>query len=115
MAVQSSGKVNDFQFYTHFATEQEREAFVATMPKSLKARSYYLHGLTKDSVVNHFGVEVRATLSPIKNNNKNETGIKRFRKFVDLYASQIVCFTGYSNSVKTLEEAIAYVNARDAE
>lgn len=112
MAVQDNGKVYHFEFYTLFFTELEREAFAATMPKSFKPRFYRLDG---KGVVNHFGLQVQASLSPTKNNTKNETGIKRFRKFVELYESQIVCKAFYTNAVKTLEEAIAYVDARDAE
>jgi hypothetical protein len=111
MAVQSDGKVYQYEFYTHFFTEQEREAFAATMPKSFK--KYYTH-LGGQGVVNAHGLYVVASLAPTKNNAKNETGIKRFRKFIELYGNQIECLKGFSNSVKTLDEAIAHVNAWDA-
>lgn len=111
MAVQRDGKVYAFEFYTHFFTEQEREAFVATMPKSFKP--HYTH-LSGENVVNSHGLYVVARLAPTKNNAKNETGIKRFRKFIELYGTQVSCFTGWGNSVKTVEEAIAHVNAWDA-
>lgn len=112
MAVQENGKVYEFHFYTHFFTEQERDAFVATMPKSLKPNSYSVCGF---DVVNRFGLKVKASLAPTKNNTKNETGIKRFTKFVELYSPNIVCMAFVTNAVTTLDEAIAHVNALDAE
>jgi hypothetical protein len=112
MSIQSDNKVYAFDFYTEFLTEEEREAFVATMPKSLKPKTYMRCGF---HIEKKYAVQVTASLSSTKNNTKNETGIKRFRKFVELYSSQIVCQAFYTNAVKTLEEAIAYVDARDAE
>ena len=101
------GKIHQFSFYTSFLTEQEREAFAATLPKSLKAKFYMTSGAT---VVNHFGLSISASLVSTKNNTNNETGINRFHKVVELFADQIVP-AGYSNCVKSIEEAVALVNA----
>jgi len=111
MALQDDGKVYGYDFYTGFFTEQQRDEFVATMPKALKP-FFRNHG--GENIVNKYGVWVSASLAPTKNNAKNEAGMKRFRKFVDLYANQIQCSKVLGNSVKTLDEAIAHVNAWDA-
>jgi len=101
------GTIHNFSFSIRFATEQDREAFVANLPKSLKPKLHTVHGA---NVVNNFGVNISASLVSTKNNTNNETGINRFRKVVELFADQIVC-EGYSNCVKSVEEAVALVDA----
>lgn len=98
------GTIHNFSFSIRFATEQDREAFLATLPKSLKPKFYMVNG------VNQFGISISASLVSTKNNTNNETGINRFRKVVELFADQIVC-EGYSNCVKSVEEAVALVDA----
>ena len=103
----NGGNIHHFSFFTGFVTEQEREAFAATLPKSLKAKFYMTHGA---NTVHNFSVSISASLVSTKNNTNNETGINRFYKVVELFADQIVP-AGYSNCVKSIEEAVALVNA----
>lgn len=102
-------ELTDFKFVGIFATEQERDSFVASMPKSFKADVFTQHG---GEAGLQFGFQVSAYLMPTKNNTKNETGIKRFRKFVELYAEHIDVSV-FSSNVKSLEEAIMRVDALD--
>lgn len=103
----TTDQIGTAEFYTYFENETERDAFFATMPKSLKASAFKC---TFDNVKVMYGITVYSNLNPKKNNEKNETGIKRFLKFVELYGNNIICKEDGQN----LDLAIALVNKMNA-
>ena len=95
-----------------FDTKEQAEAIVAGLPKSVGAKvrecSFSLTGsyLKKDSVI-RYAAGVSAQLRSTKNNEKNETGLKRLdalMKNADInYAPK------WANSPETLDLALASI------
>ncbi len=103
------GTVKMFEFRTYVATVEEANAIVEAMPKSLKAKITTRYSTNFPNY--DYGIYVEGRFpEATAHNAKNETGIKRFRKFVEMFGDQVTSFGEYDNAVRSLDEAIQHVN-----
>jgi hypothetical protein len=94
----------DAQTYEMFATREEAEALLATLPKLLRG-----HVVTcgyGDGRPWTYDVRAFARMREAKGNKANETGYKRFKKLVEIAELQVV------HGTLDIEEALAWYGAQ---
>jgi hypothetical protein len=95
-----------------FDTKEEAAAVLATLPKQLRARVCYAAIDNSAKCGTHtvrYKINCEARLSSTKNNERNETGIKRLHKLVTTQKIEYYKPRNWVNVYDTLEEALAAV------
>lgn len=99
------GIAERFEANAYFATIDDANAAAATLPAKLKAHAYKLWVAADEVSDRHAGIVVQADLRGKKGNDRNETGVARLALL--LKSAKVEYVTLFSNSARTLDEAIA--------
>ena len=92
-------------------TREEIDAICAALPKMLKARVLEIGAFNdgKDGFERKFTIWVGGTMTETKGNPANETGLKRFKKLIEVANLEVDQRVG--NGFLTVEEALAHYEA----
>lgn len=93
-------------------TREEMEAVCATLPKMLKARIHQTGFFNKEKNCydRKFVIHVGGRMAETKGNPANETGLKRFRKLIEVVDLEVEQRVGEGGFL-TVEEALAHYEA----